>query len=776
MTGTASGRDLTDGELQCKFPVRGRLPAGHLLLSVLFLLLGFATLPVAAQQPDELLLWHGYRGEERQALEQLLEQYNRSQRETRVRALAVPFGSFADKLSAAVPRGQGPDLFIFGHDRIGGWARAGNTVAPVDDLVSAEVLRRFPASLVEAMRFEGRLYGLPFNFKSTALIYNRALVDSPPGTTDELVALARSHTDRQRGRFGLAYNYTEPFFHGALLNSFGSGPFDRSGRLALDSDGNIRSLEQLLGWVREERILPEEPNSTLVTNLFNQGRAAMVISGPWMLGEISPDMDYGVAPLPYNNASGAPLAPWMAVEGIFLSPWSQERQAAYGLMRYLTGEEAGLRMAVAGGQLPANLAVFSHPEVMADASAQAFRRQLDTAVAIPNLPQMTLLWKPLENALKKVVKGAARPAEEMQRLQGEVQRDVAALELAQQRSDTPRSVPGWVWLAIALCLSGLAVLLWRRRRRIAASWRTHRTAYLYILPAMLGMLLLVFFPLLYGLLLSFTDTTLLNENTPFASRWLGLDNYASILGDWNLWYGEGDGRSINYDNFYWTLLVTIAWTASNVILAVGLALVLALALDRPIFGRTWFRVLLILPWAIPNYITALVWKGMFHPQFGVINQALQVVGLAPVAWFDSVGTSFFTGLVTNVWLSIPFMMVVILGGLQSIPRDLYEAARVEGASRWIQFRRITLPLLKPVLVPAVILSVVWTFNMFNVIYLVSDGAPAGANDILITRAFRIGFEKYQYAYAAAYSMVILVLLLCYAMWQMRVSRTLEAGR
>jgi arabinogalactan oligomer/maltooligosaccharide transport system permease protein len=222
--------------------------------------------------------------------------------------------------------------------------------------------------------------------------------------------------------------------------------------------------------------------------------------------------------------------------------------------------------------------------------------------------------------------------------------------------------------------------------------------------------------------------------------------------------------------------MTVCWTASNVVISVGLALLLALALNKPIFGRTWFRLILILPWAIPNYITALVWKGMFHPQFGVINQGLQVFGFAPVAWFDSVGTSFFTGLVTNVWLSIPFMMVVILGGLQAIPRELYEAARVEGASRWYQFRAITLPLLRPVLVPAVILSVVWTFNMFNVIYLVSDGAPAGANDILITKAFRIGFEKYQYAYAAAYSIVVLALLFVYAVWQTRVSRVFETGR
>ncbi|WP_295803127.1 extracellular solute-binding protein [uncultured Microbulbifer sp.] len=732
--------------------------------------------PVLADGPQVLSLWHGYRGAERAAFEQLIDEYNSRQSAVQVKPLAVPFGGYADKLAAALPRGQGPDLFVFAHDRLGGWVSAGHTVAPIDKLVSKDLLTRFPANLLDAMTYDGRLYGLPFNFKSPALIINTDLVDRAPATTDELVAVARRHTERNAGRFGLAYSYTEPFFHGALMNSFGPGPFSERGELALDSEANIRSLEMLVRWVRQDRILPEEPSSTLVTSLFNQQRAAMVISGPWMLGEIAADVNYRVVPLPVNSESGRPLAPWAAVEGLFLSPWSKQPAAAVDLMGFLTSRQAAETMAVEGGQLPANVSAFEHPGVATDDTAMAFRQQLETAVPIPNLPAMTLVWKPLETGLKKVVKGAATPDAELHQLQQQIGADLARLQRSRDRGDRSVAMPVWLWL-LPFALVIAAYCLWRRyHRAIAAGWRHNRTAYLYILPAMLGMTLLVFFPLAYGLLLSFTDTTVFNEHMPLWSRWVGMDNYLSILGDFHLWRGEGAERSIDFDNFYWTLLITILWTVSNVTLAVGLAMVLALALDKPIFGRGWFRLILILPWAIPNYITALVWKGMFHPQFGVINQGLQVLGFAPVAWFDSIGASFFTGLVTNVWLSIPFMMVVILGGLQSIPKELYEAARVEGAGRWFQFRTITLPLLKPVLVPAVILSVVWTFNMFNVIYLVSDGAPAGANDILITKAFRIGFEKYQYAYAAAYSIVILALLFCYALWQTRVSRSLEAAR
>jgi arabinogalactan oligomer/maltooligosaccharide transport system permease protein len=312
-------------------------------------------------------------------------------------------------------------------------------------------------------------------------------------------------------------------------------------------------------------------------------------------------------------------------------------------------------------------------------------------------------------------------------------------------------------------------------RRLRETLSEYRYAYLYVTPAMLGMLVLVFFPFIYGITLSFTGQTIFNTNQPLTELFVGLQNYRDILGDFDVVRQTAEGWSINYQNFYWTLFITICWTVTNVALGVTLGMILALALNTPgLKGKAIYRVLLILPWAIPNYITALIWKALFHQQFGAINQAIQMFGGEPVAWFDGVFSSFMTGLATNGWLSFPFMMVVILGGLQSISADMYEAATVEGATRAQQFWRITLPLLKPTLVPAIILSVVWTFNMFNVIYLVSGGEPAGANEILITKAYKIAFEEYRYAYSAAYSTVIFLILLVYGVFQTRMTRATEA--
>jgi arabinogalactan oligomer/maltooligosaccharide transport system permease protein len=326
----------------------------------------------------------------------------------------------------------------------------------------------------------------------------------------------------------------------------------------------------------------------------------------------------------------------------------------------------------------------------------------------------------------------------------------------------------------------LGLLLFGGLGGAARAWRalvTHRQAYLYILPAMVGMILLVFFPFFYGIAISFTSQTIYTTSKPLTEIWVGVENYASILGDLDVVRRTADGGiAFNYQNFYWTLLFTVVWTVTNVTFGVTVGLVLALILNtKGLALRPIYRVLLILPWAVPNYITALVWKGMFHQQFGVVNQVIQAFGGTAIAWYDEPFTSFMTVLATNGWLSFPFMMVVSLGALQSIPADIYEAARVDGATRWQQFRAITLPSLKPALVPAVILSVVWTFNMFNIIYLVSAGEPGGSTEILVTQAYKYAFERYRYGYAAAYSTIIFGILLVYGTIQNKISKGTEAA-
>lgn len=311
----------------------------------------------------------------------------------------------------------------------------------------------------------------------------------------------------------------------------------------------------------------------------------------------------------------------------------------------------------------------------------------------------------------------------------------------------------------ALVAFVIALGLGRSMARVFRGVREQPGTYLYIVPAMIGMVVLVFVPFIMGVALAFFS------NGEFA----GIDNFTQIL----------SGTAPGVANFYWTTGFTILWTLSNVILHVGIGVALALVLNRENLAfKTGYRMLLVVPWAVPNYITALIWKSMFNPQFGAVNGLLDVFGIENVNWLGA-GSSFWSNyiaaLTTNTWLGFPFMMVVTLGALQSIPKDLYEAADIDGANRWQKFRQVTLPLLKPALVPAIILGVVWTFNMFNVIYLVSGGAPENQTNILITEAYYAFKVLGREELAAAYSLLIFFMLLAYGWMQNKVTRATEGA-
>jgi arabinogalactan oligomer/maltooligosaccharide transport system permease protein len=158
----------------------------------------------------------------------------------------------------------------------------------------------------------------------------------------------------------------------------------------------------------------------------------------------------------------------------------------------------------------------------------------------------------------------------------------------------------------------------------------------------------------------------------------------------------------------------------------------------------------------------LVWKGMFNYRYGAVNLLLRKIGIPGIAWLSQANTGFSAALIVNIWLGIPFMMMIALGGLQSIDPNFYEAAEIDGASNWQQIKHITLPLLKPVMLPAVILGVVWTFNNLRVIYLLTQNTLTNKIDILVTHVYRSAFEFYRYGYAAAFSLIIFVILLVWA--------------
>ena len=264
---------------------------------------------------------------------------------------------------------------------------------------------------------------------------------------------------------------------------------------------------------------------------------------------------------------------------------------------------------------------------------------------------------------------------------------------------------------------------------------------------------LVMLPLMAGALIA------LYAGPPGEMYFVGGAHFVSIA------TARGMGL-LSQGSFYLVFLVTLLWTALNLAFHLGIGMSLGVLLARPALrGRALYRVLLIVPWAVPSYVTALAWKGMFHRQFGAVTGLIHALNdvfgtdLQAIAWFSRFSTALTANVATNVWLGFPFIMVVTMAALTSVPRDVLDAAEVDGATRWQRLVRVTLPMIRPTMLPAVLLGAVWTFNMFNVVFLVSGGEPDGQTDILVSEAYRWAFTRgAQYGYAAAYAVVIFVLL------------------
>ncbi|MFJ9408408.1 carbohydrate ABC transporter permease [Streptomyces sp. NPDC101393] len=273
-----------------------------------------------------------------------------------------------------------------------------------------------------------------------------------------------------------------------------------------------------------------------------------------------------------------------------------------------------------------------------------------------------------------------------------------------------------------------------------------------VAPVVLVIGVIIGYPLVRGAYLSLTDANEANvqrdigvNHIPATYKFVGLDNYQAVLGD-----------SVFWDRLGWTVL----WTVGCVSLTFVLGLALANMLNRTLRGRTFYRLALILPWAIPAFISVFTWRMLYNEKNGILNKLLAGGGIDAVPWLNDPTWAKLSVIAVNVWLGVPFMLVALLGGLQSIPGELYEAAEMDGAGPWQRFCNITVPGLRAVSSTVILLSTIWTFNMFPVIFLLTRGGPGDATEILVTYAYRLSFidSPRDFSGSAAWGVLILVML------------------
>ncbi|MFG2714439.1 carbohydrate ABC transporter permease [Streptomyces goshikiensis] len=266
-------------------------------------------------------------------------------------------------------------------------------------------------------------------------------------------------------------------------------------------------------------------------------------------------------------------------------------------------------------------------------------------------------------------------------------------------------------------------------------------AWFLVLPALIPILLLSVGPLLYGIALAFTDA---QSGRTAGAQWAGLLNFQDLLHDRLFW-----------DSFRIGLLWAVGVTVPQFLLGLGLALLL----DQDLRLRGLARSLAIIPWAMPEVVVAIMWRLVYHPDAGVLNDTLSGLGLAgDTDWLSGLATALPAVVLVGVWAGMPQTTVTLLAGLQNTPRELHEAAALDGAGAWRRFRAVTWPALKPVALSISALNLIWNVNAFALVYVLTNGGPGGRTRLPMLFAYEEAFRYGQFGYAAAMGCVMVAVI------------------
>jgi len=296
---------------------------------------------------------------------------------------------------------------------------------------------------------------------------------------------------------------------------------------------------------------------------------------------------------------------------------------------------------------------------------------------------------------------------------------------------------GWGW-------RGSVAEVWRQ-------WSRNWLALLFLVPVILLVVAVTFYPIVYAIGISLYETFYLKT-----TKFIGLHHYVKFLQD-------PAGRN--------NVLCSLMYTFGSLAIAIPFGLGLALLLNMPIRYRVLFRTLIIVPWIVSQIVTALLWGWLLNPQFGPVNFFIREWFGAPFDFLGNAGSAMPTMILTNVWRSFPYPMLLLLAALQTVPEQLQEAAKVDGANVWQRFWKITFPLIRNTLLITVIMLSLLYFNMITLPFILTGGGPVGATDVLSLRVYREAFAFYHTGFASAVAVYIFIFNIVFSLLYIKILRT-----
>jgi multiple sugar transport system permease protein len=725
--------------------------------------------------------WSGEGGqEEDKIVEDSLAEFEAAHPGVRVKRLNPgDAGSFYTKLQTMMAAGEAPDVFYVGYERVANFASL-ELLRPIDDFVAREASLRtsgdtntldladFYPQTVDAFRFDGRrvgtgsLYGIPKDFTTVGFYYNKDLFQqagiafpSRDWTWDDYIAAARA-LGQLPGITGSEF-VTWPVMVRTYLRTEGCEAIDDGlTNIRVDEPAALSALDRLRAWRHDEVGALTSGKSKIATgaSVFLGGKVGM--AGPfgrWVVPSyrsIPPKSDGGFdwdfAPLPRGNREA---------NCVLTVSWSIARdtphpEESWKLVKWLTNAKSQAANARLGLAIPTMKSVAEGPAFL-DASLPPTNNQgyLDA------IPEAVVIGWPSDPTFEQILGSTMDQGLKT----GDLSISEAIAAFGQKWDAHVQFVPGgtnpapvrWgLFAAIGVAIGGLIlaglVLLISRGPRERSTRSEERAGFLLASPWVLGFLLFMAFPILLSFVLSMTNW---KGSGPLAGAdWVGVDNYTQLL--------ARDGR------FHTACRVTAYYAAIAVPGGQLLALLAAIIMSQKVRGIAFFRAAWYLPSVLAGVGVSILWRWIFDSEGGLLNRTLELIGIAGPEWFGKDAALFGPPAfaLMSFWL-VGGSMIVYLAGLQQIPRDLYEAAEIDGAGPMRRFFRVTLPMLSPVILFNLIMAVIGSFQVFTQAFVMTGGEPGDLTRFYVLYLFNKAFELYDMGYASAMAWILLVVVLIF---------------
>lgn len=718
-----------------------------------------------AQEPVTVTYWRPAFDVERDATLRMIEDFE--QEFPQIKINMVPTSSYEEKIKTALAGGVGPDIMAVDGPLIAFYAYQGALI-PLDDYYTEASLSDFIPATLEEITWDQHVWTGPLNNSSIAVYYNTDMFEragiAPPrkmeeAWTWETFATNVSHVSSANTTGG---RRPQGLLFGIGINEFASYAempwlWQTDGRVLrpdgmqasgyLDSPASVRGLTVFQDLYRRHQIVSVEE----ITEGFPSGKAASTITGPWNIQfyrEIYPDLKFGIMPLPRDIKQVTPCGSWhMAI-----TSQSNHPDEAWLFIDWMTGVEGSKNWYQATSNLPARHSTYRAFPELEEYPMSIFSDQVRyTARPRPVTPVYPVVTDAVAQAFQSAAYGEP-PEEVLFRAARRIDEELAFEALASRHMQFPYLIR---YSLMAMIISGVIIgtlYVIKIARKSTATFRREEMiwGYALIAPALGGILVFTVIPMFVALYLSFHHPYVFRPDHSMA--FVGLANYRYLFSDPLFW------QSV-MNSGYFALVVVPVQTAT--------ALGLALLIRERIKGISFFRSAFFAPVVTSMVVVAIIWKLLYNVDAGIFNGLLTQLGLPKQLFLASASQAMPAIMAMSVWKSCGFFMLIFLAGLQAIPDQLYEAAIVDGASRWQRFRHVTLPMLNQSMLFVLVITSIDAMKLFAPIFVMTDGGPLNATNVVVYYIYKAMFLFLKVGYASAMAFVLFGIILLLTLIQMR---------